>query len=75
MKIEKREKCYCFGDIKVGECFTVVSGGLFIKADISTKDKYGETLDGAVDLETGNPAYFGDGASVILVSAKIVIEE
>jgi len=75
MNIEKIEKHYCFGDIKVGECFTTVSGGLFIKADISTEDKYGEVLNGAVDLETGKPTYFGDGTSVFPVSAKITIEE
>ena len=72
MKIEKREKhCCSFEDIKIGECFTIASGETFIKANISTEDKYG----GAVNLETGKAEYFGDGYSVVLVPAKIVIEE
>lgn len=75
MKIEKREKHYCFEDVKIGECFTTVSGKLFIKANISSEDKYREILDGAVNLETGDLELFGDGTSVIPVSAKIVIEE
>ena len=71
MKIEKRENKCCFEDVKIGECFTIASGGLFIKANISAEDKYG----GAVNLETGKAEYFGDGHSVVLVPAKIVIEE
>ena len=75
MKIEKREKHYCFDDIKIGECFATVSGGVFIKANISDNGKYGEVIDGAVNLETGEPEYFGDGARVVPVFAKISIEE
>ena len=76
MKIEKREKknC-CFEDIKIGECFTIASGEMFIKANISAEDKYGEVLDGAVNLETGGIEYFGDGTSVFPVLATIIIEE
>lgn len=75
MKIEKEKKKYCFGDIKIGECFTTASGKLFIKTNASSEDKYREVLDGAVNLETGDLEYFGDGTSVFPVSSKIIIEE
>ena len=78
MNIEKREKNCCFEDVKIGECFTIASGGTFIKANISTEDKHGGVVKkygGAVDLETGKVEYFGDSYRVVLVSAKIVIEE
>lgn len=75
MKIEKREKRYCFDDIQIGECFTTASGVMFMKTNISSEDKYREVLDGAVNLETGDLEYFGDGTSVFPVASKIVIEE
>lgn len=62
-----------FSEITQGTVFkTFKPGGLFMKT-FSQKDKSGNVLCNAVDLESGCPIFFEESKPVAVLSAELVI--